>query len=70
MIISSWPNILLFVLLKKVLGVLGDNAAGMYATDTSYYDNDPEQLDGIAPSQPHREVDLAIIEADKQGTQR
>ncbi|KAH9940362.1 NAD-P-binding protein [Epithele typhae] len=48
-------------------GVLTDNAAGMFATDTIWYDNDPDQLDTIAPSQPHREVDLAVIAADSEG---
>ncbi|RDX55262.1 NAD-P-binding protein [Lentinus brumalis] len=48
-------------------GVLADNAAGMFSTDTIYYDDDVEQLEKIPLSQPHREVDLAVIDADKEG---
>ncbi|RPD78127.1 NAD-P-binding protein [Lentinus tigrinus ALCF2SS1-7] len=48
-------------------GVLVDNAAGMFSTDTVYYDDDLEQLDKISPDQPHREVDLIVIDADKEG---
>jgi len=48
-------------------GVLSDNAAGEYAYDTIYDDLNPDQIETLAPSQPHRPVDLAIVEADKQG---
>ncbi|KAI0708909.1 NAD-P-binding protein [Cerioporus squamosus] len=48
-------------------GVLVDNAAGMFPTDTIYYDDDVEQLEKIPRSQPHREVDLTVIDADKEG---
>ncbi|KAI0769398.1 NAD-P-binding protein [Trametes elegans] len=48
-------------------GVLADNAAGRYATDTIYNDNDVEQLAKLPPEQPHREVDLAVIAADEEG---
>ncbi|KAI0833292.1 NAD-P-binding protein [Trametes gibbosa] len=41
--------------------VLSDNAAGMYDTDTIYRDSDPEQLETIAPTQPHRNVDLTVV---------
>ena len=49
-------------------GVLIDNAAGAYAGETIYDDADPDQIETLAPSQPHREVDLAIVKADKEGT--
>jgi len=48
-------------------GVLIDNAEGMYAYDTIYYDDDPDQIETLAPTQPHRNVDLELVEADKQG---
>ncbi|OJT02633.1 hypothetical protein TRAPUB_6814 [Trametes pubescens] len=48
-------------------GVLTDHAAGMYATDIIYDDNDAEQLAKLSPEQPHRNVDLAVIAADEEG---
>ncbi|KAF8687635.1 hypothetical protein AX14_003644 [Amanita brunnescens Koide BX004] len=48
-------------------GVLADNAAGMYGTDEVYSDLDVEKFEKLPPSQPHRVVDLEVIEADKQG---
>ncbi|KAI0768145.1 NAD-P-binding protein [Trametes elegans] len=48
--------------------VISDNAGGMYGSDTIYYDSDTEQLDAIPITQPHRNVDLAVIAADKAGT--
>ncbi|KAI7829741.1 NAD-P-binding protein [Gamsiella multidivaricata] len=42
-------------------GVLLDNAYGAYGTETIYYDNDLAKLNSLAPSQPHRNVDLEII---------
>ncbi|KNZ81922.1 hypothetical protein J132_10201, partial [Termitomyces sp. J132] len=48
-------------------GVLIDNAAGAFAGETIYDDANPDQIETLAPSQPHREVDLAIIKADKEG---
>ena len=39
----------------------------MYATDLIYYDDDPEQLDNIPSTQPHRPVDLTVIAADAEG---
>lgn len=44
-----------------------DNAAGMFATDTIYNDNDAEQLAKIPPEQPHRNVDLTVVAADEEG---
>ncbi|KAG7089743.1 hypothetical protein E1B28_011397 [Marasmius oreades] len=48
-------------------GVLRDDANGMYATKIIYNDEDVAQLETLPPSQPHRNVDLAIIAADKEG---
>lgn len=39
----------------------------MYAYDTIYNDTDVKQIESLAPTQLHRSVDLAIVEADKQG---
>ncbi|EGN98930.1 hypothetical protein SERLA73DRAFT_181658 [Serpula lacrymans var. lacrymans S7.3] len=51
-------------------GVLMDKAAGKYAYDTIYDDTDVEQLETLPDTQIHRNVDLLIIEADKQGYAR
>jgi len=48
-------------------GVLTDNAAGMYAYDTIYNDADPDQIETLPPTQLHRNVDLELLNADKQG---
>ncbi|KAH7928228.1 NAD(P)-binding protein [Leucogyrophana mollusca] len=48
-------------------GVLVDDAGGMFATDTIYDDINVEQLETLPDTQPHRNVDLLVIEADKQG---
>lgn len=48
-------------------GVLSDKARGLYATETIYNDLDADQLETLARTQPHREVDLTVVEADKQG---
>lgn len=42
----------------------------MYGTDVIYFDSDPEQLDAIAPTQPHRNVDLTVVAGDKEGIAR
>ncbi|EGN98782.1 hypothetical protein SERLA73DRAFT_181420 [Serpula lacrymans var. lacrymans S7.3] len=51
-------------------GVLTDKAAGKYAYDTIYDDTDVEQLETLPDTQLHRNVDLLVIEADKQGYAR
>ncbi|KAF7424397.1 hypothetical protein PC9H_009704 [Pleurotus ostreatus] len=48
-------------------GVLSDNAEGLYRTETIWNDADPAQIATIAPTQPHRNVDLLIVDADKEG---
>jgi hypothetical protein len=47
--------------------VLADNAAGDYATDTIYDDASTVQIETLADTQPHRNVDLELINADKEG---
>lgn len=49
-------------------GVLADNAAGMYPTDRVYDDASVEDIESLAPTQIHRNVDLAIVAADNSGT--
>ncbi|CCM01662.1 uncharacterized protein FIBRA_03724 [Fibroporia radiculosa] len=48
-------------------GVLGEDDKGMAPSETIYSDLNIEQLKSITPAAPHRSVDLAIIDADKQG---
>ncbi|KAF9046915.1 NAD(P)-binding protein [Hymenopellis radicata] len=48
-------------------GVLSEDTKGMRATETVYSDLDTALLDTLAPTQPHRPVDLTIFEADEQG---
>ncbi|KAJ7484160.1 hypothetical protein FB451DRAFT_1231665 [Mycena latifolia] len=48
-------------------GVLTDDAKGMFASDVVYDDTNPAQLETLEPEQPHRNVDLTLIEADKEG---
>ena len=33
-----------------------------------YDDSDPAVMASIGPAQPHRDVDLAILDADKEGS--
>ncbi|KAI0326560.1 NAD-P-binding protein [Cubamyces sp. BRFM 1775] len=48
-------------------GVLTDDAAGMHDTDVVYDDRDVEQPAKIPRTQPHREIDLAVLAADEEG---
>lgn len=48
-------------------GVLTDDAAGLRASDTVWDDANPEQLDRLPPTAPHRDVDLELIHADDEG---
>lgn len=47
--------------------MLVDGAAGEYSSDTIYDDTNPDQIESIADSQPHRNVDLELLKADKEG---
>ena len=44
-----------------------DNARGLYATETIYYDSDVQQIESLPDTQLHRDVDLEIVGADKEG---
>ncbi|KAG6331881.1 hypothetical protein ID866_7207 [Astraeus odoratus] len=46
-------------------GILVDDARGMYPTDIIYDDLNLDQIESLAPTQPHRDVDLTILQADK-----
>ncbi|KAJ7796950.1 NAD-binding protein [Mycena olivaceomarginata] len=48
-------------------GVISDDAKGLHADVTVYDDSDADQIESIAPTQMHREVDLAITAADAEG---
>ncbi|KAF8994654.1 hypothetical protein BDQ17DRAFT_1311423 [Cyathus striatus] len=48
-------------------GVLADTASGKYSTETIYKDDDPAQLETLAPTQLHRDVDLVLLQADNEG---
>ncbi|KAI0267720.1 hypothetical protein BC834DRAFT_821772 [Gloeopeniophorella convolvens] len=47
--------------------VLTDNAAGLHDTDVVYVDTDPDQIESIPDNAPHREVDVEVVAADKEG---
>ncbi|KAF8656861.1 hypothetical protein AX16_002408 [Volvariella volvacea WC 439] len=51
-------------------GVLADNAQGLHSTDVIYSDTDIAQLESLPITQPHRQVDLALVAADQQGYAR
>ncbi|KAK0439027.1 uncharacterized protein EV420DRAFT_1203380 [Desarmillaria tabescens] len=48
-------------------GVLSDNSGGLKATETIYDDLNPDQIETLPITQIHRPVDLAIVNADKEG---
>ncbi|KAL7278991.1 hypothetical protein ACG7TL_006823 [Trametes sanguinea] len=49
-------------------GFLVDDARGMFATDKIYHDSKPEEIEnGVPDSALHRNVDLAVIDADRKG---
>ncbi|KAG2003467.1 hypothetical protein CC2G_004069 [Coprinopsis cinerea AmutBmut pab1-1] len=39
----------------------------MQTTDIVYDDSDPDQIETLAPTQLHRNVDLELVQADKEG---
>ncbi|EIW84049.1 NAD(P)-binding protein [Coniophora puteana RWD-64-598 SS2] len=48
-------------------GVLVDRAEGAYESKTFYDDTDANQIESLADDQPHRNVDLLVVAADKEG---
>lgn len=47
-------------------GVLDDGAAGAFASDTIYTDEEPSAIDALADDAPHRPIDLAIVTAQRK----
>lgn len=47
--------------------IVGHETKGMKATDTIYDDSNQEQMDELPAEALHRNVDLAIINADTEG---
>jgi hypothetical protein len=52
---------------NSLKGVIVDNAEGMHSDCTVYSDLDTD-LETLSPSQPHRDVDLSVVQADTEGT--
>ncbi|KAJ7246784.1 hypothetical protein B0H12DRAFT_1073088 [Mycena haematopus] len=48
-------------------GCLGDSANGEFSSQTIYNDLDIPQIESLPATQHHRNVDLAIVEADSEG---
>ena len=51
-------------------GVLSDSLKnrGMHTSDKVYDDSDFEDIAKLPPTAPHRNVDLAVVHADEEGT--
>ncbi|KAF2452218.1 NAD(P)-binding protein [Karstenula rhodostoma CBS 690.94] len=45
--------------------VLDDGAFGAHKGDKIYYDNDPDTINSLPDTAPHRQIDLAIVRASK-----
>ncbi|KAF9042574.1 NAD(P)-binding protein [Hymenopellis radicata] len=48
-------------------GTLSEYAKGMHGSEEVYSDLDIPHIESLPPTAPHRHVDLAIVDADKQG---
>jgi nucleoside-diphosphate-sugar epimerase len=48
-------------------GVLADNALGAFTGDVIWHDDDPVQIETIPDDALHRDIELMVIDADKQG---
>lgn len=46
--------------------VLDDNAFGAHKSDKTYYDNDPDSINKLPDTAPHRQIDLAIVRASAE----
>lgn len=55
------------VIIWTPVGVLIDDAVGYHTTDTIYDDANPEQIESLPDTQLHRNVDLELLKADKEG---
>ncbi|KAL6242330.1 hypothetical protein RBB50_010878 [Rhinocladiella similis] len=50
--------------------VFDDGAKGMFASDRIYHDDKRDEMDSVADSAPHRDVDLALVRAQEEGELR
>ncbi|KAK7690487.1 hypothetical protein QCA50_005585 [Cerrena zonata] len=48
-------------------GVLSDHANGIQKSELIYNDLDPDQIESIPLSAPHRQIDIEVVDADKAG---
>lgn len=48
-------------------GLFMDNAAGLRSTDAIWDDTNSDELERLPPNAPHRDVDLEILQADREG---
>ncbi|KAI0635606.1 NAD-P-binding protein [Trametes polyzona] len=48
-------------------GLITDEAKGLYATDKIWHDSRPEEIESLPDDAFHRNVDLPIVNADKEG---
>ncbi|KAF8830396.1 hypothetical protein HHX47_DHR2000466 [Lentinula edodes] len=55
------------ILIVLVLGVYVDFVGGKHANSELFDDGNPEQIETISPTAPHRPVDLAIVAGDAEG---
>ncbi|KAJ4305901.1 hypothetical protein N0V90_001434 [Kalmusia sp. IMI 367209] len=46
--------------------VLDDGALGAFKGDKIYYDTDPDDINTVPDTAPHRQIDLAIVRASKE----
>jgi len=53
--------------LQNCIGVLADDATGDRITETIYDDADPDQIETLPDTRLHRNVDLELLRADKEG---
>ncbi|KAF8968166.1 hypothetical protein BDZ97DRAFT_1801302 [Flammula alnicola] len=55
------------VCMKSGTGVLADNGVGDSISETVYDDANPDQIETLSDTQLHRNVDLELLGADKEG---
>ncbi|KAL1940288.1 hypothetical protein VTO73DRAFT_9240 [Trametes versicolor] len=48
-------------------GLITDEAKGLYATEKIWHDSRPEEIESLPDTTFHRNVDLPIVNADKEG---
>lgn len=53
--------------LQSGTGLITDEAKGLYATEKIWHDSRPEEIESLPDTTFHRNVDLPIVNADKEG---